>query len=489
MIDAILHIDLERRRGPAQPLAFGQFIEHLGRCIYGGVFEPGSPLADEHGFRKDALEAIQRLRPPILRWPGGNFASGYHWLDGVGPVSERPARFDRAWRKPEPNAFGTHEFIRYCRLLGAEPHICVNMGSGTLDEAANWVEYCNRQSGTHYADLRRRHGAAEPFAVKYWGLGNEVYGPWQIGHLSAEEYARRAREFAKVMRLTDGDIRLVAVGAHDPEWDWEVLKTAGQAIDYISVHAYFQPDAADPYYSLLAWPAVEEEYVRDLHHLIRAARRRFGIRRPISIAFDEWNVWYRTFPEAVKEDPLLEEQYNLGDALCVAAFLNMLRRNCDAVGMANLAQTVNVLGAILTRPDGLVLQTIYHPLVMQRELSGPIVLDGLAESDQFETRLAGRKYSVGYLDACVTLDEAQRKLYLSCVNFHREEGMRLRLRVSTRMAPEATLHSLTGPDPEAANTFEQPEAVRAYTETRTMTADGYIELPPHSANVLEVGLA
>jgi alpha-N-arabinofuranosidase len=252
VIDANLHVDLERRLGPAQPLVFGQFIEHLGRCVYGGVFEPDSPLADKDGYRADVLDAIRRLRTPLLRWPGGNFASGYHWLDGVGPKGERPTRFDHAWRKREPNTFGTHEFIQYCRLLEAEPYLCVNMGSGTLEEAASWVEYCNRPEGTYYADLRRRNGAAEPFNVRYWGLGNEVFGFWQIGQMSAEEYALRAREFAKMMQLTDAGIRLIACGAHQPTWDWEVIKTAGRYIDYISVHSYFRPDGADPYYSLLA---------------------------------------------------------------------------------------------------------------------------------------------------------------------------------------------------------------------------------------------
>jgi alpha-N-arabinofuranosidase len=487
MIDASLRVDPDRRLGPVQPMVLGQFIEHLGRCIYGGIFEPGSPLADEDGFRTDVLEAFRRLRPPILRWPGGNFASGYHWLDGVGPVSDRPTRYDRAWRKAEPNTFGTHEFIRYCRLLGSEPYLCVNMGSGTLDEAASWVEYCNRESGTHYADLRQRNGAAEPFRVRYWGLGNEVYGPWQIGQMSAAEYAYRAREFAKIMRLTDGDIRLIACGAHDPEWEWEVLKTAGQSIDYLSIHSYFRPESADPYYSLLAWPAIEEEYVRDLHHLTGAARRRYGILRPISIAFDEWNVQYRTLPESVREDPRLEEPYSLGDALCVAAFLNMLRRCSDAVGMANFAQTVNVLGAILTRTDGLVLQTVYYPLAMQADIGDGIVLDALAESDQFETRVSGRQYSVGYLDACATLDEAARTLALSCVNFHHSQGMRLRL-VGVSPA-EATIHILSGPDPDAANTFESPDAVTVRTETQKVGADGVIELGPHSANVVELRLS
>jgi len=489
MIDAALRIDPYRRIGPVDPMIYGQFIEHLGRCIYGGLFEPGSPLSDERGYRRDVLEAARRLRPPILRWPGGNFVSGYHWQDGVGPAEERPATLDRAWRKPESNRFGTDEFIEYCRLLGTEAYICVNTGTGSMDEAAAWVEYCNGQGESRYAELRRRHGYADPHNVIYWGLGNEVYGPWQIGQKPAAEYAEQAREFAKLMSWTDGRIKLVACGAHDPEWDWEVLKAAGRYVDYISVHAYFRPQPEEPYYSLLAWPAREERYVRDLWHLIDAARRRYRIQRPIRIAFDEWNSWHRTFPAAVREDPLLDEQYDLTDALCVAAFLNMLHRNCQAIGIANMAQMVNVLAPIITRPDGLLLQTIYYPLVMQREHSGPLALDVWVESDTFETAVLEGE-SVGYLDASATIDEAARRLYISCVNLHREEGLRLALHVTeARVAPEGTRYTVDGPDVTATNTFEKPDTV-TMTEQPLSGLSGQctLELPPHSAHVVELSL-
>jgi alpha-L-arabinofuranosidase len=487
MIDAFVRLDLGRRLGKAQPLAFGQFIEHLGRCIYGGIFEPGSPLADESGFRRDVLAAIRALKPPVLRWPGGNFVSGYHWQDGVGPIAERPAVWDRAWRKIESNAFGTDEFIRYCRLLQTEPYLAVNMGSGDMDEAAAWLEYCNRPAGTRWADLRAKNGNQEPFGVHYWGLGNEVFGFWQIGNMSAEEYSLRAREFGKLMRLTDANISLVACGAHQPEWDWEVVKTAGRYIDYVSVHSYFRPEmTADPYYSLMARPSVEEEYIRDLHHLVRAARRQYGIERPISIAFDEWNVWYRTLAQALQPDSPLEEPYNFGDALCVAAFLNVLNRSCGAVGMANFAQTVNVLGAITTSPEGLILQPVYFPLLMQREHSGSVVLDLGVESDEFEITVGGQHRRVAYLDVCATLDEEDGKLFLSCVNFHHSERMRLRI----RGVPPGTakVHSLTAADADATNTFERPDTVKVTSGERAIGKDGVIELEAHSAHVIETNI-
>ncbi|MGI9123036.1 MAG: alpha-N-arabinofuranosidase, partial [Rubrobacter sp.] len=209
---ARIKIDPDRRIGELDRRVFGGFIEHLGRCIYGGVFDEGSSLSDDRGYRRDVLEAARGLRIPILRWPGGNFVSGYHWTDGIGPREERPRKTELAWFSEESNRFGTDEFIEYCRLMGAEPYICVNMGTGTMDEAQAWVEYCNGTGDTYWANLRRRNGHEEPYNVKYWGLGNEMYGEWQIGALSAEDYVRKAREFAKVMRWTDPSIELVGCG-------------------------------------------------------------------------------------------------------------------------------------------------------------------------------------------------------------------------------------------------------------------------------------
>ena len=207
-----IDIDLDRRIAPIDRRIFGQFIEHLGRCIYGGIYDEGSPLSDAQGFRRDVLDAIRPLRIPILRWPGGNFVSGYHWIDGVGPKSERPRKSELAWLAEEPNRFGTDEFIAYCRAIDAEPFICVNMGSGTMDEAQAWVEYANGTGNTHWANLRRRHGHAEPYGVRYWGLGNEMWGSWQIGNSSAEDYVKKARSFATVMKRTDPTIQLIGCG-------------------------------------------------------------------------------------------------------------------------------------------------------------------------------------------------------------------------------------------------------------------------------------
>ena len=478
-----IKVDPERRIGAVDRKLYGNFVEHLGRCIYGGIYQPGSPLADERGFRRDVAEAVRRLQVPILRWPGGNFVSGYHWLDGVGPRPERPRRMELAWHTIESNQFGTDEFVEYCRLVGAEPYICVNMGSGTMDEAAGWVEYCNGREDTHFAGLRRRYGHPEPYRVEYWGLGNEVYGQWQIGHKSAEDYAKAALEFAKVIKWTDPSAKLVACGAQRVDWDWEVLTRVGRHVEYISAHFYWgaQP-GEDPYYSVAAGPFLAEEYLRVLAELVRGARRELKIEHPILIAVDEWNVWYR------HRRPPLEERYDLADALVVATFLNILRRNCRTIGMANLAQLVNVIAPIFTSDEGLFYQTIYWPLFAAANYGGPVALDAWVESEGFDApRLLARQ--APYLDVCATLDEAAGRLYLSIVNLHRGEGAEIAVDVGSLRPTGAIEHLISGQAIDAANSFESPDDVRLVSREVSASGGRFVyTLPAHSAAVLELTL-
>src|SRR6266446_5077680 len=351
---ARIGIDLERRIGTVDRRIFGQFIEHLGRCIYGGVYDEGSPLADARGFRRDVLDATRPLRIPILRWPGGDFVSGYHWLDGVGPVDDRPRRGGLAWHAEESNRFGTNEFIRYCRALGTEPYICVNMGTGSMDEAQAWVEYCNGTGNTHWANLRRKHGHPEPHGVRYWGLGNERYGGWQIGALNAEDYTKRAIEFAKVMKWTDSTIQLVSCGKNGwDDWDRVVLEGLARYIDFHSIHIY---TGSSDYYSNVLAPHQAERAIEICQALIERVRYTQRIEHPISIAYDAWHVWFRTQNDT---HPGLEEIYTLSDALAVATYLNSFIRHCRSVSIANYAQLVNVIAPIFTSKQGLFLQTIY----------------------------------------------------------------------------------------------------------------------------------
>ena len=309
---------------------------------------------------------------PLLRWPGGNFVSGYHWIDGVGPRDERPRKSELAWLAEESNRFGTDEFIEYCRVLDTDPYICINMGTGTIDEAQAWVEYCNGTGNTHWANLRRKNGHEEPFNVRYWGLGNELYGGWQLGASTADDYVKKGREFAKVMKLTDPSIELISCGQNGwSDWDRVVIEGLAAIVDYHSIHIY---TGSGDYYRNVFQPHQAERAIRICAAMIEQARYNQRISRPIGIAYDEWNVWYRTRSAADRQAGI-EEQYDLSDALAIATYLNIFIRQCKDVPIANLAQMVNAIAPIFTNPDGLFLQTIYHPLRLYAEHAQAIALD------------------------------------------------------------------------------------------------------------------
>ena len=310
---ARIKIDIDRTIGEVHPHLFGNFTEHLGRMIYGGIYEEGSPLSDQFGYRKDVFDVVKQLDVSILRWPGGNFASGYNWKDGIGPKDQRPTRIDLAWNDLESNRFGTDEFLRYCEMLGTEPYICINAGLGTIDDARHWVEYCNESRHTYWADQRRKNGREEPYKVKYWALGNEIDGPWQMGHKNAEEYSKFALETAKAMRLVDRDIKLVACGSSNYGADWiawnrTVLNTLRNQADYIAIHTYINNRDND-LERFLAWSQTIDHYIEVTAGLIRQAQSGQANPRPLYIAYDEWNVWYRT-----GNREKLEEVYNFEDA-------------------------------------------------------------------------------------------------------------------------------------------------------------------------------
>jgi alpha-N-arabinofuranosidase len=500
MTVAKIKIDVDRKLGKVDRRIFGGFIEHLGRCIYGGVFEEGSPLSDERGFRQDVLEAARDLRIPILRWPGGNFVSGYHWTDGIGPVDQRPRRLELAWGAEESNRFGTDEFIQYCRALGAEPYICVNMGSGTMDEAQAWVEYCNGTGNTYWANLRRANGHEEPYWVRYWGLGNEMYGRWQIGALSPEDYVKKARSFAAVMKWTDPSIELVSCGQWGwGEWDRIVLEGLAPFVRYHSIHLYV---GSGDYYRNVFMPHQAERALRICETLIEKVRYENKVRDPVGIAFDEWNVWYRTrSPEDRTRG--LEERYDLSDALAVATFLNIFIRHCRSVEIANLAQMVNVIAPIFTSPTGVFLQTIYHPLRLFAEHAQELAIDVYVECDEYhlaEERetddSAGRAWTVSdlspfkLLDVSATCNGAGEDVALVVVNRDRDRPITAHIQLADRAAADVRAYEVNGDDPGATNSFEQPNAV-AVEEKRVERpgSEFAYTFPAHSITVLrmEVG--
>jgi alpha-N-arabinofuranosidase len=484
-LTAQLKLDPERRLGTIDPNLFGSFIEHLGRCIYGGVYDEGSKLADADGFRQDVLDAARKLRVTQLRWPGGNFVSGYHWQDGIGPKDARPARYDLAWFQRETNRFGTDEFIAYCRKLGAEPYICVNAGNGTLDEASRWVEYCNHPGGTYFSDLRKKNGHAEPYRVKYWGVGNEIYGPWQIGHKNAHDYATIGVEFAKVMKRMDPSIQLVACGSGDPDWDRPVLEALVDQVDYISAHHYTVSDDLKDYYDILGGVTQMEDTIRTSGMVAETVSQKAHKSPPVATAFDEWNILNNWRDGGKRDDPhKFEISYNLRDALWVATALNALERNCRTVRLANLAQLVNDIAVIYTTPTGLLLRTTYFPLELYANRSGPIALDVFVEAPRVETKNFG---SLMYLDASATYDEEKRRMTLAVVNRRKEGDVVGTVDLAgVRAKPGGRAFLITGSDPDAQNTFENPRAVS--TQEVKFSASGSrweYRFPRHSISWLE----
>lgn len=482
-----IQIDLNRTLGQVNRDIFGGFAEHLGRCIYGGIYEPGSPLADAQGFRTDVLDTLKRLRMPVIRYPGGNFVSGYRWRDGVGPVEERPARTDLAWGALEPNVFGTNEFIAFCRALGAEPYLAVNCGDGDMREARDWVEYCNGAKNTELANLRRQHGYEEPHRVKYWGIGNEVDGPWQIGYKTAEEYARAFTEFGKAMRWVDPGIKLLASAVSLWEADFVeraqlLIEQAGNQIDYMALHWYVD-NHADDFAAFMTVSELIEERLASYEGLIRALRYDNAIKRPIHIAVDEWNVWYRTHPVFGNELNNLEEIYNLEDALVVGMHLNAFIRHARTVQMANIAQIVNVIAPIFTNPQGLFLQTIFYPFELYSRTCGQTALDVAWRGDTFS---GGAHTGVRVLDVSATLDEQRKQIALYVVNRSATGALETTISLAEgRFAGPAQVSVVNGPDIKAENTFATPNQVGV--REHALEADGAqltMTFEPHSVTAL-----
>lgn len=479
-----IHIDLNRTISPIDRNIFGGFAEHLGRCIYGGIYEPGSPLSDDQGLRTDVLSALRRLNMPVMRYPGGNFVSGYRWRDGVGPKAERQARQELAWHDIEPNTFGTNEFVHFCRQINSEPYLAVNCGDGDMREARDWVEYCNGTLDSSLVKLRRNHGYEAPHNVKYWGIGNEVDGQWQIGHKTPEEYARAYTEFAKVMKWTDPTIQLFASATCHWRQDFVeraqlLLEHAPTLIDYMAVHWYVG-NRSDDFNEYMGISEQIEDRLSAYAGLIKALRLANKIEKPIPIAVDEWNVWYR-----VRNEGKLEEIYNLEDALVVALQMNAFIRHADTVKMANLAQIVNVIAPIMTRPDGLVLQSIFHPFELYSRHCGDTALDLYWDTERFD---AGQFGSVRVLDVAGSLKGNQLALFV--VNrSHDSTEAQVRL-AAGRFAGPAHAYVVNGPHIKAENTFDTPNQV-GVTE-QTLTADGSawtITVEPHSVTVLVAEVA
>ena len=482
---ARIKIDIDRTIGDVDPLIFGNFAEHLGRMIYGGIYDEGSPLADKEGFRTDVMEAVKKLGVSILRYPGGNFSSGYDWKDGIGPKDKRPVRAELAWHDLESNRFGTDEFLRYCERIGAEPYICINGGLGTVDDARAWVEYTNESRPTYWADQRRKNGRGEPYKVKYWGLGNEIDGPWQLGHKNAEDYAKFALEAAKAMRLVDPSIKLIASGSSNYGADWlgwnrTVINALRNQIDYVSLHTYINNRDNDLEKFLGSSQRIDY-YIESTAAAIKAAQ--FGVNnpRPIYISYDEWNVWYRT---GNREH--LEEIYNFEDALAMGMFFNSFFRHADVVKMANLAQLVNVIAPIMTNKQGLFLQPIYFPIVEYGKQRGNVALNPWVSSPTY----ALNRQQLPYLDVSATYNARDRVVYLNVLNRSKSEDIATRIQNEEGMLKaDAEAWQMNYPDLKATHTFGDDKKVIPKTSTFKPSLDrnGFAyTFPAHSLTILRL---
>ncbi len=472
--------------GEVDPRLFGGFLEHMGRAVYEGVYEPTSSHADEDGCRRDVLDALRRLDMTVMRYPGGNFASGYHWRDGVGPRSERPTVRELAWQSVETNQFGTDEFIALARRMGWTPMLAVNLGTGTPEEARDWVEYCNAPAATREANRRAVNGNADPFAVPLWCLGNEMDGPWQLGHVPAREYAIRAQQAAKMMRDVDPTIELVVCGSSTSAmptfatWDEEVLEYVGDVADYVSLHRYVDNNADDTPDFLAVGRSIDRQIERidAVCRTVQAKRRR---RKRQWLCFDEWNVWYKNMEMngAGNHAPhLIEEIYNLEDALVVAQFLNSFIRHADVVKIANLAQIVNVIAPLVTRGDELLVQTIFHPFAMVSSRRTGVALHVVTDGPRYRGRSNG---TVPNVDASAILGTDE--LHVFAVNRSVDEAATVVVEVPGHtLAGPAAAQLLTGPGAKTANSFAHQNVVAPveFDEVQVDGGSARFELPPLS---------
>ncbi|WP_350275606.1 alpha-N-arabinofuranosidase [Kribbella sp. HUAS MG21] len=479
--------------GPVNPWLFGTFVEHLGRCVYTGIYEPTHPSADEDGFRGDVAALVRELGATVVRYPGGNFVSGYRWEDGVGPRETRPRVLDLAWRSIETNQVGTDDFLAWCARVGLEPMLAVNLGNRGLAEAVDYLEYVNGAPGTRYADQRVQNGNAKPWGVRLWCLGNEMDGPWQLGHKTPLEYARLAQEVAHAYKTFDPNLLLVACGSSNTtmptfgEWERVVLEHCYENVDLISAHVYYEPVDGDEV-SFLASSAHMDRYIRDVvataDHV--AAKRRSSKR--INISFDEWNVWFAARhaqheeerAEASEAPALIQDVYTALDAVVVGSLLITLLRNTDRVGVACQAQLVNAIAPILTVEGGDAWrQTIFHPFALTAKYARGTVLMLAGDHGSVDTPAYG---SVEQVWAVATYDEESGELALFAANRSLTEPASWTVRLGSLGELRLLEHLVVGDDDRnAVNSQQAPDRVVPQAGSSALAGDRLtVTLPPAS---------
>jgi len=491
---ASIRLDTDHHVGEIDRRLFSGFLEHLGRAVYEGVYDPGNPLSDADGFRTDVLDALRRLRMPYVRYPGGNFVSNYDWRDGIGPREERPARPDFAWKSIEPNTFGVEEFMKWCRELGTAPMMAVNQGTLGPSEAAGLVEYCNLGPGTYWADRRRESGSAEPHGVKLWCLGNEMDGPWQAGHVPAGEYAMRAQQAGRLMRGLDPSIELVLCGSSNHrmetylEWDRICLEQCWDDVDYISAHNYSR-NYEDDTPGFLAEGVKIDRVLDDYAGLLAYVRGVKKSGKRVYVSFDEWNVWYKNMEKNggwTSAPHLIEEVYNLEDALVCAQYLSSFVRHADTVKIACLAQIVNVIAPILTRPDGILLQSIYYPSLLYAEHANGLALTPAVDCP---TYTAGARGEAPVLDVAASCEPEAGRACVFIVNRSLSDDVEVDVSFTDRkVAKVAGVDVLTGDDPKKSNSWERPDAIVPVAGSAVVDGGGCVRVVAPSLGLAVVRL-
>ncbi|SDG59015.1 alpha-N-arabinofuranosidase [Pelagibacterium luteolum] len=482
---------------------YGAFLEHLGRAIYSGIYEPDHPSADENGMRKDVIDLVKELDVPVVRYPGGNFVSAYNWEDGIGPKEDRPVRLDLAWHTSESNEVGIHEFADWCESVGTEMMLAVNLGSRGLDAARNFVEYVNHPGGTYWSDLRKKNGKEEPWDVKLWCLGNEMDGPWQIGHKDAAEYGRLAAETAKAIRAFDPKLELVVCGSSHsgmptyPDWEATVLEHTYDVVDYISLHMYFANHEKKTG-NYLALTHKLEAYIDTVAGVIQFIKAKRRSKKDIYISFDEWNVWYHSsqqdrqileggdgWPHA---PALLEDIYNFEDVLQVGLVINTFIRRADVVKIACIAQLVNVIAPIMTERGGEAWrQTIYYPYYFASRFGRGTALNLVIDCPTYDSDA----YSdVSYVDISAVHNETDGTVTLFAVNRHPDESIDIDATLEGFEGLKVIDHQvMTHNDLEASNTRSAPSEVAPRQGNGAELKDGKLSasLPPYSYQMIRLG--
>ncbi|MEP7239350.1 MAG: alpha-N-arabinofuranosidase [Devosia sp.] len=482
---------------------YGAFLEHLGRAIYTGIYEPGHPTADANGMRGDVAGLVRDLNVPMVRYPGGNFVSAYNWEDGIGPRASRPTRLDLAWHTSEDNAVGVHEFADWCKTVGTEMMLAINLGSRGLDHARNYVEYVNGPTGSYWGDLRKKNGQADPWNVNLWCLGNEMDGPWQVGHKTADEYGRLASETAKTLRAFDKSLELVVCGSSHsymdtyPEWERVVLEHTYDSVDHISLHMYFNNRAKNTS-EYLAMNARLDEYIGTVASTIEFVRSKKRSKKQVTISFDEWNVWYHSneqdkkilegnegWPHAPR---LLEDIYNFEDALQVGCIINTFLRRADVVKLACIAQLVNVIAPIMTDPKGSAWrQSIYYPYYFASRFGRGTALHLHVDSPAYDAEVAD---NVPYVDIAGVHDAEAGTVTLFAVNRHATEAIDIDVALNGFDLSKVVDHQImTHPKLEAVNTAAAPDTVVPRKGTGATLAGGRLQakLAPLSYQMIRVG--